>query len=445
MINEQKKNFLLIYTPQITNRLKYIFNFIFNQELGVDYELCEDIEFFYKSECNKFSYSDENPFPQFPFIEAHGLLQSEEIQKINIDIFIFENQKAFFKSGKTSFFPFDIFAASFYLISRYEEYLPFKADEHGRFSASESLGYKEGFLEEPLINIWINLFKINLLKEFPKLIFKPLAFRFISTIDIDNAYADLNKGLVRTSLSLAKLLSSFKINLFVEKIKVLRYIRQDEYDNYDYLDQIHKKYGFEPVYFILYSKYSQYDKNLSQKNLAFKRLIQRISANYEVGMHPSYCSNHSIKILIDEKKLLEKNVKHQITKSRQHFLKFKLPYTFENLIKLDIKTDFSMGYSSLPGFRASVCSPFKFFNLITNRETELSIVPFAVMDVCFKHNMQIKPEEALKKIKKIITSVKKVNGLFVSLWHNETLNSTNGQMSWREVFEQMLHDAKNGN
>ncbi len=445
MIGEKINKSLIIYTPLITNRLKYIFDFILNQELGLDYELCNDKRFFNKSTNYKFSYSSDNYYPQLPYIQSHGILQSEEIRETNIDVFIFENQKAFFKSGKPSFFPFDIFAASFYLISRYEEYLPYQTDSHGRFPANLSLAFKEGFLEEPLINIWINLFKINLLKEFPELCFKNRQFKYLSTIDIDNAYADLNKGLLRTSLSLSKLLLTLKIKPLFEKIQILRNIKKDPYDNYDYLDEIHKKYQIDPIYFILFSKYGNYDKNLLQNNPAFIKLIKRISVSYEIGLHPSYRSNKSLQILNSEKKMLEKIIDKSITNSRQHFLKLQLPTTYENLNEININKDFSMGFASMPGFRASVCSPFKFFNLIKNCETGLQVVPFAVMDACYIHYLKIKPEIALKNIKKIITSVKKVNGLFVSLWHNESLSLRKGEISWRKIFEQMLEEANHGN
>jgi len=445
MLEEKSNRTLLVYTPLITNRLKYIFDFILNQELGLEYELCSDNEIFIKSTKNKFSYAKDNLFPQFPSIQAHGLLQNEEIHKINIDIFIFDDQKAFFKLDAYSFFPFDIFAASFYLISRYEEYLPFTADKHGRFPANQSLAYNKGFLEEPLVNIWIKAFGISLLKIFPELIFKTKKFEFLSTIDIDNAYADLHKGLVRTSLSLAKLFFSFKIKSLFEKIKILKHANTDPYDNYDYLEKIHEKFQLKPFYFILFSKYGKFDKNLSQNNTAFKRLIIKIAENNKIGLHPSYQSNKSINILKDEKNKLEKILNKQIKNSRQHFLKLQFPGTYQNLLEININQDFTMGYASMPGFRASVCSPFKFFNLIKNYETELKVVPFAVMDACYIHYLEIKPEIALKNIKKIITSVKKVNGLFVSLWHNETLGSKKSEMSWRQVFEEMLEEIKNGN
>jgi len=443
MITKEERT-ILIYTPQITNRLKYIFDFIFAQELGLSYQICTNQSSFEKSELNKFSYSNENIFKEVPFLESHKLLQETAIQEINIDTFIHENYKAFFKTPEPSFFGFDIFAASFYLLSRYEEYLPFNADEHGRFQAEQSLAFKEDFLEIPLINIWINLFKIKLFNLLPDLIFKPQHFRFISTIDIDNAYADLNKGIYRSSFSLIKLLFSFNFNKFIEKIKVLNYSIKDKYDNYDFIEQIHEKYDFKPLYFVLYSRYGKYDKNPSINNKAFKNLIIKLAQKYEIGLHPSYQSNQSIKILREEKSGLENIIKKPITSSRQHFLKLSFPSTYENLIAQGIQQDFSMGYSSMPGFRASVCSAYKFFNLITNNVSDLEIIPFAFMDACFVHYLKLNPEDAFKKIKKIIETLKKVNGLFVSLYHNENLQNTKSQFDWRYVFDLMLFEVKNG-
>ena len=107
------------------------------------------------------------------------------------------NQKVFFQDKFTDL-PFDLFAASFYLISRYEEYLPFNADQHGRFEANQSLAFKNGFLYDPIVDQWVCTLADMLHQKFHD--FKPCEreFKFIPTIDIDNAYAYLYKGTVRT-------------------------------------------------------------------------------------------------------------------------------------------------------------------------------------------------------------------------------------------------------
>ncbi len=433
---------ILIYSNTITNRLEYIFSFFFEELFGIDYELTTDSDYFKQSELYKFIYSKKDLSDKNLFLKAHSLLFECEIRKVSIDYFESSGYPAFFKSSDDSFFPFDIFAASFYQISRYEEYLDFKADKFGRFSANESIAFKHNFLEEPIVDIWSIMLKNRLLELFPALKFKTRTFSFSSTIDIDNAYAHLHKGIVRISLSVLQTGLKNPQNL-IDKVKVLFGSEKDPYDNFDFLNEIHKKYGVETIYFILFSKYGKYDKNPPVKNKHFRELIKRIAKKNEVGLHPSFQSNYKNEALISEKTELEKLIEKKIEQSRQHFLMLKLPYTYENLIKLGITKDYSMGYSSHPGFRAGTCTPFYFFNLRVDKPTSLRITPFVVMDVCFKDYLKCSPSEALKKIKKIITSIKKVNGLFVSLWHNESLESKNQHFTWRHVYEGMLNEAKN--
>ena len=78
--------------------------------------------------------------------------------------------------------PFDPFAATFYMLSRYEEYLPYKKDRFSRFPASESLAFKNNFLKKPVVDKWILLIKEVLMKAYPNLNFKPHNFTYLNTI-----------------------------------------------------------------------------------------------------------------------------------------------------------------------------------------------------------------------------------------------------------------------
>ena len=432
---------LLIYSNLKTERLKYIFSFIFEKILGTDYELTSNFEYFQQSEQPKFIYDRDRKAEKTHFLKAHSLLFENGIRKISIDLFEIEKTPVFFDSSDDSFFPFDVFAASFYLVSRYEEYLPYSADEFGRFPASESLAFKHDFLQEPVVDIWAMMLKKKLLELYSNLHFKKRNFQFQPTVDIDNAYAHLYKGFTRTSLSLIQ--SGIKSPMrLIEKLKVLLRIEKDPYDNYDCLNHLEKKYSLKTLYFVLFSKYGKYDKNLSMRNEQFKKLIKSITKNNEIGLHPSFQSNTKFKKLLLEKKGLEKLIDKKIEHSRQHFLKLKIPETYENLIKIGIISDYSMGYASQPGFRAGTCTPFFFFNLRNNTATTLKITSFEIMDACFRDYLKCSPAIALKKIKKIITSIKKVDGLFVSLWHNESLDSKNQHFTWYHVYERMLNEAK---
>ncbi len=437
---------MIIYSPVITTRITYTFHFVLNELLGLNYVLTDNLKIFKRADSPKIYYDFNNNIKiNSLFLKASPLLFKKGIENQNPEIFSFKETKAFFKTNNHSFFEFDIFAASFYLLSRYEEYFPYTTDKFGRFPAKESLAVKHGFIEQPVINIWAEYLKATLLKYYPNIRFKQNQFHFLPTIDIDNAYAYLHKGFIRSLLSSGKLLLKLNFTELFEKTAVHIHQKKDPYDSYDYLIKLHQKYQLKPIFFFLTAAYAKYDKNISPQGKTFKYLVQKIVQNFEIAIHPSFASNkHPNRVKI-EKELLEKISAKKINKSRQHFLILKMPETYQNLIKSGIKEDYSMGFAETPGFRAGTCTPFYFFDLKKNKEENLKIIPFSIMDVGLKDYDEYNTLQAEEKIKKIIKNVKKVNGLFVSLWHNESLGTKKQWSGWQNVYEKLIEFALNSN
>lgn len=424
---------ILIYSHKLTNRLRYTFKTIFKDVLKTDVHFTSDSDAFEKSEDLKINYSPSK-LNSGIFFQSSTILVESGIKEQEISIFEYEGQPCFFSVGRDSEFPFDPFAASFYLMSRYEEYLPHIKDKHDRFPASESLAFQNDFLETPLINCWINLLeqKIKSLTGFK---FPTRQFALVSTLDIDNAYAYKHKGFIRTLGGLAKAIQSRNFNT---RLKVIMGKEQDPYDTFAYQHQVHKEYNISPIYFFLLGDYGLNDKNIPPKNKTFQSLIKSIADYSEVGIHPSYASNNNVEILINELKKLKSITHRNTTKSRQHFLKLNLPNTYRNLIDNDIEADYTMGYAEHPGFRASICSPFFFYDLDVEVETKLQIFPFTTMEATYQYYKNISPEKAAQHITKLMKTVKSVNGTFISVWHNESLCEEGIWTGWRKVYEKML-------
>ena len=430
----------LIYTHKITHRNKYIFNLIFKDILQFDFSLTSDQDEFVKYSGAKLSYT-HNLLSDEVFFSSRNLLFENGITEQNISVFDFNSNKVFFATGKSSALPFDVFAASFYLVSRYEEYLPHIRDEHDRFDAKDSLAFMNGFLQKPVVNIWSKWIKEILLKKYPHLVFPEKKYQFISTIDIDNAYAYREKGFTRSIGGYLKALSKFDFTEVVDRTKVLVGINKDPYDTYDFQLEMIKKYKLKSIYFFLLGDYGVNDKNLPIESKKFQTLIKMLGDYAEIGIHPSYGSNKSKDQLKKEVGRLSRVLHRDVTKSRQHFLKLILPETYRNLIDLDITDDYTMGFASQVGFRAGICTPFNFYDLDTELETKLKIHPFAMMEGTLKYNMKINPEEAMAKICPLIDEVKAVDGVFMSLWHNDTLNNKKIWLGWKAVYEDMVKYA----
>ncbi len=431
---------LLIYTHKISHRNKYIFNLIFKDILGIDFIITIDAEEFKKHKGAKLSYTHTALGDELFFVSRNLLFESGILEQ-NISVFEFNSSKVFYATGKISSLPFDVFAASFYLVSRYEEYLPHIRDEHDRFEAKDSLAFINNFLSKPLVNIWAGWIKDLLQKKYSDLIFPEKEYEFISTIDIDNAYAYREKGFTRSIGGYLKSFSEFNFKEIRQRNRVLLGFDKDPYDTYDFQLTLLKKHNFKSIYFFLLGDYGVNDKNLPIESKRFQSLIKMLGDYAEIGIHPSYGSNKSKGQLKKEVNRLAKVVHRDVTKSRQHFLKLTLPETYRNLIDIDITDDYTMGYASQVGFRASICTPFNFYDLDMELETKLKIHPFAVMEGTLKYYMKIKAENAMQKIRPLIDGVKSVNGVFISLWHNDSLNNQELWLGWREVYEEMVEYA----
>lgn len=417
-----------------------MFRLYFHELLGLELEMTDNAEEFLLAEGAKVSYAQQ-PLKDELFFYSRHLLFETGISEQNISVFDWDGNPVFFASGKTSALPFDPFAAGFYLVSRYEEYLPHIRDSNDRFDAHNSLAYQHRFLDQPVVNQWAEMIRKKLSEKYPELKFPVRNYRFEPTIDIDNAYAYLQKGFMRTVGGYAKAFLNFDFEDIRMRTRVLARARKDPYDTYAYQLELQKKYSLKPIYFFLVGDYGVNDKNLSTQNRRFRELIREISDYAEVGVHPSYGSNKTPSRLQSEISRLRNILHCDITKSRQHFLMLKFPNTYRNLLDLDISDDYSMGFANEIGFRAGICTPFNFYDLDLESETTLRIHPFAAMDATLNLYMNLSPEEATLKVKQLIAEVKKVNGVFTSLWHNETLSDEKQWKGWKNVYENIVEEA----
>jgi hypothetical protein len=415
--------------------------------MGIDFFVTEDENEFKTFEGAKINYS-ETIFEDAINIKPHFLLFEDIIRFQEIAVKnVAEWSKIFFENQSN--IPFDIFAASFYLLSRYEEFLPtiqgserqaglpHKSDEHGRYQPEQSLAVKNNFIEIPLVDIWAKKLKEKIISEFPQTEFRENQFKFISTIDIDFAYKYKGINFVRQTLKFGKSLLQVRFKDCIEQL----FFKNDPYDTYDFIQNIATNNQSTLLYFILMRTGTKFDKNISPYSDEMKNLVEEISEKNEIGLHPSYFSDDE-KRLKKEKTVLENISQKNITKSRQHFLKFNLPETYRQLIKHGITDDYSMAYSAVCGFRASTSFPFYFFDLVKNEITSLTIHPTTIMDVTLKNHQNLSPEKAIDKIETLMDEVKKVNGTFISLWHNSNLCLNDEWKMWREVYTKM-HSLKN--
>ena len=316
----------------------------------------------------------------------------------------------------------DLIASTYFLISRYEEYINpnNNRDIHGRYIGKQSIPAKANFIHRPIIEEYGELLH-NLLEQtnltFPSV---PRQINHIYlTHDVDSItnyrrIRGLIGGLIRRE-NITKILKSL-ININNDPAYTFPWI----------LNQDNLLPTATQIYFIKATQQpSDLDRpsyNLTGKN--FKRLIKDIlksSPNTIFGLHASYKSGDTPDIIHDEQRLLQYAIENQqVTTARHHYLRSLQPEDMESLIDAHITDDYTMGYADIAGFRLGTCRPVRFINPKTKRLTSLTLHPLTIMDCTLTHDkyMGLSYEESLQYAKNLISETKKYNGDLCLLWHN---------------------------
>ena len=437
---------MIVFANTITPRLQYITDFIGKNILGKPFELTTDAVLFNSYTGPKINYSTTKINNEEPvrladglIINNYDLLFENFITKKTVSCFTLRDFRAFFKTSGD--YPFDIFAASFYLLSRYEEYLPHTKDMYGRYAHESSLAFKEGFLHLPLINIWLQDFKKALKEKFPALNTHITPFTFLPTYDIDEAYSYKHKGFLRSVGGVAKQLFTGNWQLANKRIKVLAGKERDPYDSFNWMDTFHVKKNLRPIYFFhLAAENGRYDKNILPSKPAMRRLIKDHAKKYLIGIHPSWRSGDEKTLMLQEIKNLESISGKKIRASRQHYIRVTLPETFNELIEAGITDDYSMGYGSINGFRASVASSFYWYNLEKEQPTTLLLHPFCFMEANSYYEQKFSLQQTADELMHYYYIVKSVHGTLITIWHNSFLGTDKRFEGWRELYKQFTDD-----
>ncbi len=361
-------------------------------------------------------YGTQKSMPSLPLQEIEGiplLFGTPKIEK-------FEN---------TIICHADLIASTYFLISRYEEFINpnTNRDTHGRYIGKQSIPAKANFIHRPIIEEYGELLR-NLLEQtgisLPPI---PQKINYIYlTHDVDSItnYRRL-RGLIGGILRRENLTTILKslINIKNDPAYTFTWIlRQDNLlptaTQIYFIKATRNATGFDrPTY------------NLQGKN--FKYLIKEIlksSPNAIFGLHASYKSGDTPDIIHDEQRLLQYAIENQqVTTARHHYLRSLQPNDMESLIDAHITDDFTMGYADVAGFRLGTCRPVRFINPKTKRLTSLTLHPLTMMDCTLSetHYMNLNYKEALSYAQTLIKQTQKYNGDLCLLWHNTRFSNDN--------------------
>jgi hypothetical protein len=329
----------------------------------------------------------------------------------------------------------DLFSASFFMLSRWEECLETQRDEHGRFPAQASLAYRNGFLQRPVVNEYLDFLWEMLLRCGCAQTRKTRTFQIVPTHDVDHPLlwwspADRMRTLAG---SLLKRTNFREFNFW------LRNIARDPFNTFDWLMQVSESAGLKSCFNFMGPRARNSDAYYPFEHPFVQKLIEKIrTRGHDIGIHPSYESNEQPGLLQTELKAVQAAAAPlTVSGGRQHYLRFEVPNTWQNWSAAGLKWDSSMGYPEQCGFRCGVCYPFPVFDVQRRVKLNLWEKPLIAMDVTLALYQKLTPRAALEVLTDLVNTVRKHDGEFVLLWHNSSLNDYFWQ-PWKEVYWQTI-------
>lgn len=426
---------LLIFTQKPTARITYVFKHLITRVLGVEIQFTSTLEEWLGHAGPKISYGKQ-PMGNELFFQSVDLLSQQGIESVDISVKKWEETYGFFPVSARSALPFDIFAASFYLLSRYEEYLPHVKDDKGRFVASESIAGKNNFLMQPVVDIWAYKLKQLLLENFPELAFPKKSMTVHSVVEASQPFAYSQKGIFRNILGYVSDAIKLRGRDIMERTKVIIGMRRDPYDRFKWMVSASSRNKAKVTVFFMLGESINFVDGVSSNRKKYKMLVKYVGDYKEIGLLFSFDALADFEKLKQQKKHIEEITNRTLSSTMNAQLLVDLPDIYRNLVELEVQRDFTMTYANTSGFRAGTCTPFLFYDLDYEIKTPLTIHPIATTTYAFKNTSEVK---TMHTVNALYDAVASVNGTFTVLFSNRDFSEENHTKYWRTLFSEKLH------
>ena len=312
----------------------------------------------------------------------------------------------------------DLIYNTFFFISRAEEIINTRRDEHGRFIAAYSILGKRNRLMVPTLDEYARLLTKLLGLPLP-----PSGFSHIYlTHDIDT---------IAQYRHLRGALGGIWRGEWRQVLRSWRDMNDDPAFTFPWLiEQDNHVPLAEKIFFVKHSfgkgyDYPQYNHHSPDAH----RLRKFLEWNkVTIGWHSSYYGVGSIE--------QRSKRRDELSIHRSHYLNCSIE-NMRKLVELGITDDFTMGFADHAGFRLQTSRAVLWIDPERMQLTELVLHPLTVMDVTLSNAnyMNLNEDEAYYCCQRLIEKVRMHNGELCLLWHNSNINSNTYH---RSLYPQIL-------
>ncbi len=417
----------------------YIFDIVFNEFLGIEYELIIKPEeknyiielenhhriilkdyFWNQIKGDALSYLNQNFLPT-------SVKYSKNPYTYEEDFPVLYGDPEVKKEGDTITSSIDIFAIIYFFLSRWEEYISDERDFAGRFKYENSISAKFNLLRRPVVNeaiefLWNMLLSIGYTGS--RKVYK---FRPIISHDIDQPIRLSSfKMLIKASGKTIIKHRNFPDAMYYSIIYPINKItpRYDLANSYEFLMDASDSIGVQSYFNFQSSIKTNYDWGYNVDSRFIKNILKKIkSRDHIIGFHPGFYTIDDQVLWKEQYDKLCGIAEMKIRHGRQHYLRFRAPYTWQYWEDNGMETDSTLGYAEKEGFRCGTCYEYSVYNFLTRKKLKLKETPLLVMDVTLMGYQNYTNKNIFfDAFNSIVNTVKKYKGDFVFLWHNSAFD-----------------------
>jgi Family of unknown function (DUF7033) len=310
----------------------------------------------------------------------------------------------------------DLLLVVLLILSRWEESVATEHDNHGRFASQQSMAFKHGFLERPVVDEY------------------GLALEQVLTF--------LNPGWRPVARTLRAKLShdADHVGIPFQPKNVLRHVVRGSAGNvwreiWGWLPEcepadlravreivdVTRGHKLDSAVYWMASPPSLRDSGYDPKHRKIRRVIDGLrEQGVESGVQPGYSTFRSPERLRREINTLREVLGDGPLGGRQHYLRWCLD-TWIHWEMCGLAYDSTLCYADHLGFRAGTCIPYQPWLLSLNRAADLLEVPLLVMDRTLLGYMRLTEQTSVDAVQRCIARCRAVGGVFTMVWHNNTL------------------------
>lgn len=209
---------------------------------------------------------------------------------------------------------------------------------------------------------------------------------------------------------------------------------EDPFSNLLMIAEMDKRIGLDSVFYIMTTEES-HPKNINDYKVddedVGSMLSELISMGVEIGLHPGIYTCNDPKRMQAQKDKLEAVIQQQVVRSRQHYLNYEYPETFEILASIGIENDSSILVDMNNEEDRKKRTTYRMQDAAGNA-MNLSQTPLVFMDT---HHMQLRDDEILEILEESIAPAKKEGGEVMILWHNNNISNSREIGLYKEALE----------